>query len=109
MKNDFKKFQAEIYSLRELLAQRDNSDTNRLERKIDLLMHHLHLGTGNQVPAPDDPAPSPFRKRPRNERSDSPDQTGPTSTSDNSGWVFDDDENVPSSQDDTEVSSGSEV
>ena len=108
MKNDYKKFQAEISSLREQLAQRENSDTNRLERKIDLLMHHLHLGSGNQVPTPNDPVPSPSRKKPRNERSDSPDQTGPTSPPDNSGWVFDDDDNVPSSQDGAEASSGSE-
>ena len=108
MKNDFKKFQAEILSLREQLAQRDNSDTNRLEGKIDLLMHHLNLGPGNQVPTPDDTVPSPFRKKPRNDRSDSPDQTSPTSPSDNSGWGFDDDDSVPSSQDGAEASSGSE-
>ena len=108
MKNDYKKFQAEISSLREQLAQRENSGTNRLERKIDLLMHHLHLGSGNQVPTSNDPVPSPFRKKPRNERSDSPDQTGPTSPPDNSGRVFDDDDNVPSSQDGAEASSGSE-
>jgi hypothetical protein len=108
MKNDFNKFQAEILALREQLAQWDNSDTNRLERIIDLLMHHLHLGTGNQVFTLDDPVPSPFRKKPRNERSDSPDQTGPTSPPDNSGWVFDDDDNVSSSQDGVEASSGSE-
>jgi phage host-nuclease inhibitor protein Gam len=98
----------EMSALREQLAQRDNSDSNRLEKKIDLLMHHLDLGTGRHPSTPDDPTPSPFRKKPRNERSDAPDPTGPKSSTDDSGWGFDDDDDVTSSQDGAEALSGSE-
>jgi hypothetical protein len=95
MKIDFKKCQAEISSLREQLAQRHNSDTNGLGRN-DLLIHRLHLGNANQDSAADDQTTSQFRMKPRNERSDSLDLSGPRSPTDDVEWGFNDDDIVPS-------------
>ena len=108
MKEDYNKFQAEILSLREQIAQRDQSATDRLERKIDLLMQHLDLRAKDQATTQDEPAPSPFRKKQRSDRTSSVASTGISSPNENPGWDFDDDDDVPSSQDSADAMSGSE-
>ena len=103
--------------LQEQITQRNQSTTDRLEKKIDLLMQQLCLGptTINNIgptkfneTVNDDVVPSPFRKKQRNEH---PESATPTSTSlqqDDPGWDFDDDEDISSSQDGADAPSGSE-
>jgi len=99
-----------ILSLQEQLAHRNQTTTDRLEKKIDLLMQQLALGPDkNNDATTDDVVPSPFRKKQRNEQPDSHPQNAPSSHTDDLGWSSDEEDKVPSSQDGAEASSGSET
>lgn len=116
--NEIQSMREAISMLQEQITQRNQSTTDRLEKKIDLLMQQFCLGptTINNIgptkfneTVNDDIVPSPFRKKPRNEH---PESATPTSTSlqqDDPGWDFDDDEDISSSQDGADAPSGSET
>lgn len=99
----------EISSLREQIAQQAQTTTDRLEKKIDVLMQHLALGPNRTNDTTvNDVVPSPFRKKQRNERPDSPLPTDASIHTDDLGWGSDDEDEVPSSQDGADAPSGSE-
>ena len=63
----------EISSLREQIAQQAQTTTDRLEKKIDVLMQHLALGPNRTNDTTvNDVVRSPFRTKQRNERPNSP-------------------------------------
>ncbi len=113
------KFQTEISALREQLHNDDQQANERLETKLDKLMHHFHLRPQDHETPTEDTTPSPFRKKSRNDNF-SPQDTSPSSLADSDepvDMITDSDtnpkltnesNNVPSSQDGNRPPSGSE-
>ncbi len=100
-------FQQEIAELKNQLTQRQIPAHTSLESKIDMLMTHFQLTTAN--PASDDERnPSPPRKKRDSHRQHTCTLPDTPTDMDATGWGFDDEDDLPSSQDGDMTPSGSE-